>query len=399
MNKIPQSLRTHIGFFGRCNVGKSSLINALTGQSIAIVSDVAGTTTDAVVKSMEIGSLGACVVIDTAGFDDGGVLGEKRLEQTLRASERCDMAVVVCGASEEYDLEREWLRRFAERKVPTLVVLGKTDMLIDPEQRADSVERELGIRPLLVSAVAGEGIAELVDALVRLQPEGGAELTITGGLVSAGDTVVMVMPQDGSAPKGRLIMPQVQTLRELLDLRATAVCCQPEELEQTLAGLAKAPRLIITDSQVFGYVAERVPEGSLLTSFSVLMACYKGDGEKFAEGAKSIDCLTEQSRVLIAEACTHAPASEDIGRVKLPMMLRRKVGAGLTVDVVGGADFPSDLTPYDLVIHCGACMFTRAHVLSRLARAESQGIPMTNYGMAIAHLQGILGKVTLPKDI
>jgi [FeFe] hydrogenase H-cluster maturation GTPase HydF len=396
MDKTPQSLRTHIGFFGRCNVGKSSLINALTGQSVAIVSDVAGTTTDAVVKSMEIGALGACVVIDTAGIDDGSALGEKRLEQTLRAAERCDMAVVVCGASEDYDLEKEWLGRFAARKVPTLVVLGKTDMLIDPEQRAERIESALGHKPLLVSASKREGIAELVDALTKLRPEGGVELTITGGLVGAGDTVVMVMPQDGSAPKGRLILPQVQTLRELLDLRATAVCCQPEELEQTLAGLAKAPKLIITDSQAFGYVAERVPAGSLLTSFSVLMACYKGDGKTFSEGARTIDSLTEQSRVLIAEACTHAPASEDIGRVKLPMMLRRKIGAGLTVDVVGGADFPEDLTPYDLVIHCGACMFTRSHVLSRLSRAQAQGVPMTNYGMAIAHLQGILGKVTLP---
>jgi [FeFe] hydrogenase H-cluster maturation GTPase HydF len=379
-------------------VGKSSLINALSGQSISIVSEVAGTTTDAVVKSMELGPLGACVIIDTAGIDDTTSLGDMRREQTLRAASRCDMAVVVCGASEDYDLEKEWLGKFAARKVPTLVVLGKTDMLIDPEQRAERIESALGHKPLLVSASKREGIAELVDALTKLRPEGGVELelTITGGLVGAGDTVVMVMPQDGSAPKGRLILPQVQTLRELLDLRATAVCCQPEELEQTLAGLAKAPKLIITDSQAFGYVAERVPAGSLLTSFSVLMACYKGDGKTFSEGARTIDSLTEQSRVLIAEACTHAPASEDIGRVKLPMMLRRKIGAGLTVDVVGGADFPEDLTPYDLVIHCGACMFTRSHVLSRLSRAQAQGVPMTNYGMAIAHLQGILGKVTLP---
>ena len=396
MNNTPQSMRIHIGFFGRCNVGKSSLINALTGQSVAIVSDVAGTTTDAVVKSMEIGALGACVVVDTAGFDDGSPLGEKRMEQTLRAAERCDMAVIVCGASEDYDLEKAWLQRFAERKIPTLVVLGKSDMLIEPMVRMGEIEVELGTKPLLVSAAKGEGIAKMVDALTKLRPEGGAELTITGGLVKAGDTVVLVMPQDGSAPKGRLILPQVQTLRELLDLRATAICCQPEELEQTLKGLTKAPKLIITDSQAFGYVAPRVPKGTLLTSFSVLMACYKGDGMKFAEGARTIEGLTESSRVLIAEACTHAPASEDIGRVKLPMMLRRKVGQGLTIDVVGGADFPADLTPYDLVIHCGACMFTRAHVLSRLARAEAQGVPMTNYGMAIAHLQGILGCVVMP---
>lgn len=396
MNTTPQSLRTHIGFFGRCNVGKSSLINALSGQSISIVSEVAGTTTDAVVKSMELGPLGACVIIDTAGIDDTTSLGEMRREQTLRAASRCEMAVVVCGATDDYEVEREWLQRFAERGVPVLVVLGKSDMLIAPSERADSVERALGVRPLLVSATSGRGVMEIVDALVALRPQKSEELTITGSLVAAGDTVVLVMPQDGSAPKGRLIMPQVQTLRELLDKHCTPICCQPEELEQTLAGLKSAPRLIITDSQVFGYVAERVPKGTMLTSFSVLMACYKGDGEIFMEGAKRIDTLTESSRVLIAEACTHAPAREDIGRVKLPMMLRRKVGAGLTVDVVGGADFPADLTPYDIVIHCGACMFTRSHVLSRLAQCQSQNVPMTNYGIAIAHLQGILGKVILP---
>ena len=395
MNNTPQSFRTHIGFFGRCNVGKSSLINALAGQSVAIVSEIAGTTTDSVVKSMEIGALGACVLIDTAGIDDASALGEKRREQTLRAAERCDMAVVVCSATDDYEVERALVARFAERKVPVVVVLGKGDMLISPEERAESVERELGTRPLLVSALSGEGVAMVVERLVQLRPSD-EERSITGGLISAGDTVVLVMPQDSSAPKGRLILPQVQTLRELLDKRAVAVCCQPEELEQTLAGLAHAPKLIITDSQVFGYVAERTPKESLLTSFSVLMACYKGDREMFVAGARTIDGLTEQSRVLISEACTHAPASEDIGRVKLPAMLRRKVGEGLQIDVVGGADFPDDLSAYDLVIHCGACMFTRSHVLARLSRAEMQGVPMTNYGMAIAHLQGILGKVALP---
>lgn len=362
---------------------------------MAIVSEIAGTTTDSVVKSMEIGALGACVLIDTAGIDDASALGEKRREQTLRAAERCDMAVVVCGATDDYEVERALVARFAERKVPVVVVLGKGDMLISPEERVESVERELGTRPLLVSALSGEGVEAVVEALTNLRPAS-QERTITGGLVTAGDTVVLVMPQDASAPKGRLILPEVQTLRELLDKRAVAVCCQPEELEQTLAGLARVPRLIITDSQAFGYVAERVPEDTLLTSFSVLMACYKGDREAFVRGARAIDALTEQSRVLIAEACTHAPASEDIGRVKLPAMLRRRVGEGLQIDVVGGADFPDDLSGYDLVIHCGACMFTRSHVLSRLSRAELQGVPMTNYGMAIAHLQGILGRVAFP---
>ena len=396
MNNTPQSLRTHIGFFGRCNVGKSSLINAIAGQSVAIVSEVAGTTTDSVVKSMEIGALGACVLIDTAGVDDSSALGEQRREQTLRAAERCDMAVVVCGSTEDYVLEKSLLEGFVGRKIPAVVVLGKSDMLISPAKRAEQVESELGAKPLLVSATTKDGVAELIDALVKLRGDTKTTDSIVGSLVESGDRVVLVMPQDASAPKGRLILPQVQTLRELLDRHCTPICCQPEELERTLEGLKESPKLVITDSQVFGYVAERVPEGVALTSFSVLLACSKGDREAFMQGARVIDSLTEHSRVLIAEACSHAPQSEDIGRVKLPRMLRQRVGEGLQVDIVGGADFPADLTPYDLVIHCGACMFTRSHVLSRLARALSAGVPMTNYGFAIAYLQGILGRVSLP---
>ncbi len=397
MNTTPQSLRTHIGFFGRCNVGKSSLINAIAGQSVAIVSDVAGTTTDSVVKSMEIGGLGACVLIDTAGIDDRSSLGEMRREQTMRAAARCDMAVVVCGSEEDYGLEKGLLEEFAKRKVPVVVVLGKCDMIISPAERARQIENALGVKPLLVSATHKIGVAAVVESLVaQHSSKGNASESIVGSLAGAGDRVVLVMPQDESAPKGRLILPQVQTLRELLDKHAIPTCCQPEELESTLRGLSANPKLIITDSQVFGYVAQRVPEGTLLTSFSVLLACSKGDREAFMKGAKVIDSLTEQSRVLIAEACTHAPQTEDIGRVKLPAMLRRRVGESLRVDVVGGADFPEDLTPYDLVIHCGACMFTRRHVLSRLAAADAQSVPMTNYGFAIAHLQGILDKVSFP---
>lgn len=394
MNSTPQSMRLHIGIFGRCNVGKSSLANRLTGQSLAIVSDVAGTTTDAVVKSIEIGPLGPCVLIDTAGLDDSSPLGAQRKEQTLRAAEKCDIAILVCGATMDYDLEKEWKEMFASKGVPVLVVLGKADRIIDPQERKAAVEAALGVTPLLWSHDSDRKV--LISSLVALRPESGQSRTIVGNLVEEGDTVVLIMPQDASAPKGRLILPQVQTIRELLDRRCIAVCSLPEDMERTLAGLAAPPKLIITDSQVFGYVAQRVPEGVMLTSFSVLMAAYKGDVEAFVEGARAIDSLTENSRVLIAEACTHAPATEDIGRVKLPAMLRRRVGEGLRVDVVGGADFPTDLTPYDLVIHCGACMFTRSHVLSRLSTASAQRVPMTNYGIAIAHLTGILGRVVMP---
>ncbi len=395
----PQSLRTHIGFFGRCNVGKSSLINALSGQSVAIVSDIAGTTTDAVVKNIELGQLGACVLIDTAGLDDGSPLGEKRRQQSIRAAEKCDIAVVVCGSVGDYRLEKECIGWFKERKVPVVVAISKSDMLIAPEETVRLVESQLGEKALLVSSAERKGLKQLLETLVALQPKGEQELTITGGLVEAGDRVLLVMPQDSGAPRGRLILPQVQTLRELLDLHAVPICCQAEDMERALGALTESPKLIITDSQVFNYVAERTPKESMLTSFSVLMACYKGDGERFVEGACRLDSLTESSRVLIAEACSHAPAGEDIGRVKLPAMLRRKVGQGLRVDVVGGVDFPTDLTPYDLVIHCGACMFTRRHVLERLARCEAQGVPMTNYGIAIAHLQGILGRVVLPEKM
>jgi [FeFe] hydrogenase H-cluster maturation GTPase HydF len=269
-------------------------------------------------------------------------------------------------------------------------------MVIDAASCAAKIEAALGVKPLLWSNEGERELALLIESLVALRPEDSTQRSIVGNLVEAGDRVVLVTPQDGSAPKGRLILPQVQTIRELLDRRCVPMCCVPEDLEHTLAGLSQPPKLIITDSQVFGYVAERVPEGVMLTSFSVLMAAYKGDVEAFVEGAKAIDSLTESSRVLIAEACTHAPATEDIGRVKLPAMLRRKVGAGLRVDVVGGADFPGDLSCYDLVIHCGACMFTRAHVLTRLASSRAQSVPMTNYGIAIAHLSGILKRVVMP---
>ena len=394
----PRGLRTHIAVVGRCNVGKSSLVNALAGQSVAIVSDVAGTTTDAVSKSMELRSLGAVVLTDTAGFDDLSPLGKQRVAESRRVAEKCDMAIVVCNENGDYTVEQEWVAEFDGKGVPVVVVLTKSDQIADAESAVKGVENALGRSVVTVSATSGEGIEALLEALQRALPNEGRERTITGNLVEAGDVVVLVMPQDKSAPKGRLILPQVQTIRELLDKRCIPVCCQPEELESALAELSRSPKLVITDSQAFACVAPLVPDGVALTSFSVLMACYKGDVEAFVEGAKTIDGLTENSRVLIAEACSHAPTNEDIGRVKLPAMLRRKVGAGLRVDVVGGNDFPDDLSPYDLVIHCGACMFTRRTVLSRLERSKAQSIPMTNYGIAIAHLTGIIGRVVMPSE-
>ncbi|HIW98292.1 MAG TPA: [FeFe] hydrogenase H-cluster maturation GTPase HydF [Candidatus Tidjanibacter gallistercoris] len=395
MEHTPKANRLHIGIYGKCNSGKSSLVNAITGQQAAVVSDLPGTTTDPVNKSMEVPGLGAVTFIDTAGFDDEGTLGPQRLEQTRKAAERTDVAVIVCTDGEPA-VEREWIGMFGERNVPVVLVLGKTDTLADKGATAARLRDATGINPVTVSARTGEGIAELVAAIAEAGRGASDEISITGDLVGEGDTVLLVMPQDAQAPKGRLILPQVQTIRELLDKGCTVISCVPEGMRRSLDALSAPPKLVITDSQAFATVNALTPPESMLTSFSVLFANYKGNIRAFMEGAAAIDRLEERSRVLIAEACTHAPATEDIGRVKIPGLLRKRVGAGLTVDVVSGADFPADLSPYDLVIHCGACMFNRRHVLSRLARASSQHVPMTNYGIAIAHLTGILDRVVFP---
>ncbi len=386
----PRSERLHLVFFGRCNSGKSSLINALTGQQTSVVSEQRGTTTDPVVKAMEIHGLGACVLIDTPGFDDEGSLGTLRTERTREMVARADIAVMVIegGVTAE---DAEWLKMLRERKIPTVVAVSKSDL--HPDSDIKALAAATGCECIATSAAKGEGMEALRRALIRLIPEDFAQPEITAGLVGRGDMVVLVMPQNPQAPKGRLILPQVQTLRELLDKGCRALCCTPENLAATLEALKEPPRLIITDSQAFGEVWSLKPAASALTSFSVLFARYKGDARAFTEGAAAIDRLTPQSRVLIAEACTHAPLTEDIGREKIPAMLRRRVGKELQVDIVAGADFPEDLTPYDLVIHCGACMFNRRHVLSRVEQAKSQSVPITNYGIALAYLQGILDKI------
>ena len=390
MEQTPRANRIHIGIYGRCNSGKSSLINAITGQQTAVVSEVAGTTTDTVNKSMELPGVGAVTFIDTAGFDDTGELGAKRLEQTRKAADRTDVAVIV-HAGGEPSAEREWIGLFGERNIPVVLVLNKADLLNDEAAAVSALRAETGINPIAVSALTGKGIGELIAAIAEAD-----EVSITGNLAGPGDVVMLVMPQDAQAPKGRLILPQVQTIRELLDKGCTVISCVPEGMRRSLDALSAPPKLVITDSQAFATVSALTPPESLLTSFSVLFANYKGDIRAFMEGAAAIDRLTEQSRVLIAEACTHAPATEDIGRVKIPRLLRKRIGEGLAVDIVAGADFPKDLSRYDLVIHCGACMFNRRHVLSRLALASAQHIPMTNYGITIAHLTGILDRVVYP---
>lgn len=395
LTSTPRSNRLHIGIYGKRNSGKSSLINALTGQKIALVSDVAGTTADPVYKYMEIHGIGPCMFIDTAGFDDVGELGEMRVGQTRKAMDKTDIALVVWGdthTEEEYD----WIDAFKKQNTPVIPIINKSDILTDIELLVSEIKARLGVPPLIVSAKTKEGMDRIREALIRSLPKDYEAESITGSLCADGDLVMLVMPQDTQAPKGRLILPQVQTIRELLDKKCIVHSATADRFDEALACLAAPPKLIITDSQVFKTVYDKKPPESKLTSFSVLFAAYKGDLDYFVASARALDRLTESSRILIAEACTHAPLKEDIGREKIPHMLRKRVGKGLSVDVIAGNDFPRDLTIYDLVIHCGGCMFNRKHVLSRVERARSQGVPMCNYGVTIAHLSGILDKIDLP---
>ncbi len=437
LNETPRANRLHIGIYGRRNAGKSSLINALTGQDIALVSPEAGTTTDPVFKSMELHPVGPVVFIDTAGFDDTGELGKLRVERTEGVLDKTDVAVVVMDINGGQDLgtETKWIAQLEKRKVPVIIALNKTEGLtaeqlvagqekisekllsfdtektVEMEKPAEAEKTEphgadidgkgsaqVKYDMIAVSAASGAGIEDLRRAIEKAVPEDYMRERILGDMIGEGELALLVMPQDIQAPKGRLILPQVQTIRELLDRKCTAVATTADGLERALDSLKKAPDLIITDSQCFNMVYEKKPMQSALTSFSVLFAAYKGDIEKFTAGASVLDDMTEKSRVLIAEACTHVPLSEDIGREKIPNLLRKSFGSGISVTNVCGNDFPGneELKEYDLIIHCGACMFNRKHVLSRIAAAEAAGVPITNYGVVLAKLAGILDKIQLP---
>ena len=397
----PNANRLHIALFGKRNSGKSSLINALTGQDTALVSDTPGTTTDPVQKAMEIHGIGPCLFIDTPGFDDEGELGNRRIERTWKAVEKTDIALLLCaggGSAEEtgesdFTEELHWLEQLKAKNIPTILLINKADIRKNTASLAIRIKETFGSQPIPVSAKEKTGIELIRQAILEKLPEDFDQQSITGCLVTEGDLVLLVMPQDIQAPKGRLILPQVQTIRELLDKKCLIMSCTTDKLRETLQALSRPPKLIITDSQVFKTVYEQKPEESKLTSFSVLFAGYKGDIRYYVKSASAIGSLTESSRVLIAEACTHAPLSEDIGRVKLPHLLRKRIGEKLSIDIVTGTDFPQDLTPYSLVIHCGACMFNRKYVLSRIERARLQNVPMTNYGVAIAFLNGILNQI------
>lgn len=395
-NETPASNRLHIGVFGRTNSGKSSFINAFTGQQVSIVADVAGTTTDPVYKPMEIAPLGACVLIDTAGFDDNSPLSGSRMEKTMLAAEKSDIAVIIFGEN-KMEQELAWYSKFQERNTPVLLLVGKADSRKPEETQAllEQIKKKTGKEALPISTVTGVGRDKVREALARLIPEDFGTRFITGDLLEGGESVMLVMPQDIQAPKGRLILPQVQTIRELLDRKCIVTSVTTDQFTEGLVTLQKPPKLIITDSQAFGYVYQNKPAESMLTSFSVLFAAYKGDLPYYMEGARHIENLNAHSKVLIAECCTHAPLAEDIGRVKLPRMLRKRFGETLQTEVKSGTDFPQDLTEYDLIIQCGACMFNRNYVLSRIDRARKQNVPMTNYGVAIAHLTGILDQIVV----
>ena len=397
LNDTPRPDRLHIGIFGRRNSGKSSLINRLTGQDIALVSDAPGTTTDPVYKSMELHPIGPVVFIDTAGFDDEGELGELRIQRTCQVMDEIDVAILVVDAScsNVSDAIEECIGKLENRDIPKILVLNKIDEVCEGNE-ACSVG-VLGMRTTGVSALTGEGIDELRQAISDSVPEDYMRRRILGNMVDEGTLVLLVMPQDIQAPKGRLILPQVQTIRELLDRHCTTVATTADGFIKAIECLNRDPELIVTDSQCFRMVYDNKPDSSKLTSFSVLFAAYKGDINTFVEGASAIDNLTEDSRVLIAEACTHVPLQEDIGTVKIPRLLRAKVGENLTIVNVKGNDFPEeDLKSYDLIIHCGACMFNRAHVMNRIDRAKAPGVAITNYGVAIAKLSGIICNISLP---
>ena len=400
MNETPSGERVHIGFFGRRNAGKSSIVNAVTGQELAVVSDVKGTTTDPVSKAMEILPLGPVVVIDTPGFDDEGGLGEKRVAQAKKILGKTDIAVLVVDAAEGLKkTDGELAGLFRERNIPFLVALNKSDIAEDSEDHV-LAEEEPGLLQAVasgsqgmihVSALSGGGIYELRERIAALKPAGN-EGRIVADKINEGDLIVLVVPIDKAAPKGRLILPQQQTIRDILDAGAASLVVRDSELEAALKSIGRKPDLVITDSQVFGKVDKIVPEDVPLTSFSILMARYKGLLDEAVKGVAAVKDLKDGDRVLIAEGCTHHRQCGDIGSVKIPKWLAERTGKELVYETASGTGFPEDLSGYALVVHCGGCMLNEKEVTRRTRQAADQGVPITNYGTLIAYLHGILGR-------
>ncbi|MCP1101920.1 [FeFe] hydrogenase H-cluster maturation GTPase HydF [Aequitasia blattaphilus] len=390
MQNTPASERIHIGIFGKRNAGKSSLINALTGQDLAIVSDVKGTTTDPVLKTMELLPLGPVVMIDTPGLDDTGVLGEERIKKTYQILNKTDIALLIVDASEGFSSENQQiLNRIKEKEIPYLVVYNKSDLL--PEETPLPIESSI-----LVSARNQENIFQLKERIAALLPDENRDKPIVRDLINENDVVVLVVPIDSAAPKGRLILPQQQTIRDLLEANALPIIAKENTLRETLASLQKDPALVITDSQVFQTVNNILPSRIPLTSFSILFARYKGDLDALVEGADALDSLKDGSHVLISEGCTHHRQCDDIGTVKLPRWLKEYTGASLQLSFTSGTEFPMDLSAYDLIIHCGGCMLNEREMKYRIRCAKDNHVPITNYGTAIAKIKGILAKSLKP---
>ncbi len=389
MMETQSAERLHIGFFGMRNAGKSSLVNAVTGQNLSVVSDVLGTTTDPVKKAMELLPLGPVVIIDTPGLDDEGELGKMRIKKARQILGMTDIAVLCVDAKKGFsNLDRELTEIFKKKKIPYIVAYNKADLV---ENRAELAENEI-----YVSAVNGENINLLKDKIASLQGKEKDEKKLVADLISAGDLVVLVIPIDAAAPKGRIILPQQQTLREILDIGATAVCCRDTELSETLAALSKKPKLVITDSQVFGKVSKIVPDDVTLTSFSILFARYKGNLETLVRGAVALGSLKDGDTVLISEGCTHHRQCGDIGTEKLPKWIGEYTNKNLNFEFTSGTEFPEDLSKYALILHCGGCMLNAREMQSRMGYSEDEGVPMTNYGVAIAMMNGILKRSLEP---
>lgn len=403
LNSTPSANRVHIGFFGRRNAGKSSVVNAVTGQELAVVSDTKGTTTDPVYKSMELLPIGPVMIIDTPGFDDEGALGELRVRKTKQVLNKTDIAVLVVDATEgKKQCDEELIRIFKEKEIPYIIVNNKADLLSDEIsekvcQNNVSEQRKAEQNALIssgqeqyVSALTGAGIYELKECIGKLTPNEDMTLKIVGDLLHPGDFVVLVVPIDSAAPKGRLILPQQQTIRDVLEANAAAIVVKESELKQTLEQLGRSPAMVITDSQVFEQVSGVVSEEIPLTSFSILMARYKGYLETAVNGVAAIDHLKDGDKILISEGCTHHRQCDDIGTVKIPRWLKQHTGKKLIIETSSGTEFPEDLTSYALVIHCGGCMLNEREVKYRMKCAEDQKVPFTNYGIAIAQMKGIL---------
>lgn len=388
--KTLKSMRLHIGIFGKTNVGKSSLLNRITNQDVSIVSNIAGTTTDVVEKTMELLPIGPVNFLDTAGINDSTALSSERIEKTMKIINRTDVAIVVCDYNGIDDYERNLIEKFNELKIPFMIFINKTDEKYPPDSIIEDLKNYT--KHILLSSVKTDDLIvfKIKELLVKLLPEDFVNSPkIVGDLIPQGSTVILVIPIDKEAPKGRIILPQVQTLRDLLDNNCVSVVVKESELKSAIDNLKIAPSLVVTDSQAFKNVSEIVPENIPLTSFSILFARLKGDLNTFSQGAKAIEKLQDGDRVLILESCTHHAIEDDIGRVKIPNLLRKKTGKNLIIDNIAGHDFP-DISKYKLIIHCGACMTNRREVLSRILLASENNVPITNYGICISYCLGIL---------